>query len=70
MQFPVAEKAGYAKFRNPASRYALVGVFVAESGTDRARRGHRRRREGVFRSTEMEAALAQELLGHGIARRA
>ena len=30
--FPKAEKAGYMKFPNPASRYALVGVFVAKTG--------------------------------------
>ena len=28
--FPKAKKAGYAKFPNPASRYAMVGVFVAQ----------------------------------------
>ena len=29
--FPNATKAAYAKFPNPASRYALVGVFVAQA---------------------------------------
>src|SRR5262245_14030541 len=29
--FPIPTSAGYAKFPNPASRYALVGVFVAQS---------------------------------------
>ena len=29
--FPVPERAGYAKFPNPASRYAMVGVFVAKT---------------------------------------
>ena len=38
-------KAAYAKFRNPASRYALVGVFVAKRGSRRPRRRDRRRRE-------------------------
>ena len=28
--FPKADKAGYAKFPNPASRYATAGVFVAQ----------------------------------------
>ncbi|MEO1680505.1 MAG: xanthine dehydrogenase family protein subunit M [Pseudomonadota bacterium] len=32
IRFPVPEKAAYAKFPNPASRYALVGVFVAVTG--------------------------------------
>ena len=29
--FPKPEKAGYMKFPNPASRYAMVGVFVAKT---------------------------------------
>ena len=29
--FPIPEKAAYMKFRNPASRYAMVGVFVAKT---------------------------------------
>src|SRR3954462_13042680 len=31
VKFPIPEKAGYEKFRNPASRYAMVGVFVAKT---------------------------------------
>jgi len=31
VEFPVPRKAGYAKFPNPASRYAMVGVMVAET---------------------------------------
>ena len=31
VSFPAADKAGYAKFANPASRYAMVGVFVAQT---------------------------------------
>jgi len=31
VQFPAPEKAAYAKFRQPASRFALVGVFVAKT---------------------------------------
>ena len=30
--FPAAKRAGYIKFKNPASRFALVGVFVADMG--------------------------------------
>jgi carbon-monoxide dehydrogenase medium subunit len=32
VQFPVPEKAAYVKFKQPASRFALVGVFVAKTG--------------------------------------
>src|SRR5207253_11438083 len=34
VQFPKPNKAAYIKFPNPASRYALVGVFVAKRGSD------------------------------------
>ena len=33
VSFPVPRKAAYAKFPNPASRFALVGVFVAQTGS-------------------------------------
>jgi len=32
VSFPIPSKAGYVKFPNPASRYALVGVFIAKKG--------------------------------------
>ncbi len=32
VRFPIPEKAAYVKFRQPASRFALVGVFVARTG--------------------------------------
>ena len=31
VSFPVQDKAGYAKFPHPASRFALTGVFVAKT---------------------------------------
>ncbi len=34
VSFPIPKKAAYQKFRNPASRFALVGVFVAKRGTE------------------------------------
>ncbi|HSH89497.1 MAG TPA: xanthine dehydrogenase family protein subunit M [Ramlibacter sp.] len=58
VSFPVPKRAGYAKFRQPASRFALVGVFVAESA-----QGVRVAVTGagstVFRVKEMEDALAK-----------
>jgi carbon-monoxide dehydrogenase medium subunit len=58
VSFPLAEKAAYMKFRNPASRYAIVGVFVAKTGS-----GVRVAVTGagpcVFRVPEMEQALAK-----------
>ena len=56
--FPIPEKAAYEKFRNPASRYAMVGVFVAKtaSGVRVAITGAGQ--GGVFRHADMEAALS------------
>jgi carbon-monoxide dehydrogenase medium subunit len=58
VKFPIPEKSGYEKFRNPASRYAMVGVFVAKTkaGVRVAVTGAGS--SGVFRQSAMEAALA------------
>ncbi|MER9231196.1 xanthine dehydrogenase family protein subunit M [Mesorhizobium sp. M0622] len=56
--FTAPAKAAYEKFRNPASRYAIVGVFVA-NGDDGVRVAVTGAGDsGVFRSKEIEAALA------------
>ena len=57
IEYPVPEKAGYAKMRNPASRYVMAGVFVAKTkgGVRVVVNGAG---PGVFRQTEMERALA------------
>jgi aerobic carbon-monoxide dehydrogenase medium subunit len=57
VSFPIVSKAGYAKFRNPASRYALVGVFVAKRGSDVRVAVTGAGEGGVFRWPEAEAAL-------------
>lgn len=54
--FPVPEKAGYAKFPNPASRYAIVGV-MASTGPAGTRVAVTGAGPCVFRASEMEAAL-------------
>jgi len=58
VSFPIPEKAAYMKFPNPASRYAMVGVFVAKgpAGVRVAVTGAGA--NGVFRHRAMEAALA------------
>jgi len=58
VSFPVAEKAAYMKFGQPASRYALVGVFVAK-GPAGARVAVTGAAASVFRWKEAEAALAK-----------
>jgi len=58
VSFPVAKKAAYVKFPQPASRFALVGVFVAQTST-----GVRVAVAGagpcVFRAKAIEDALAK-----------
>lgn len=58
VRFPVPSRAAYAKFVQPASRFALVGVFVAdfEGAVRVAVTGASS--EGVFRWTDAEAALS------------
>ena len=58
VSFPTAEKAAYMKFRNPASRYAIVGVFVAKNGNN-IRVGVTGAAPSAFRHKDMEAALGK-----------
>lgn len=59
VRFQAPDKAAYAKFRNPASRYAIVGVFVARFGSE-VRVAVTGAGPSVFRATDMEAALAKD----------
>ena len=65
ISFPKPIAAAYEKFRNPASRYAMVGVFVAKlpSGVRVAVTGAGPR---VFRLPEFEAALASNFSADAI----
>jgi carbon-monoxide dehydrogenase medium subunit len=58
VSFAVPERAGYAKFPNPASRYAMAGVFVAKTKSA-VRVAVTGAGACVFRVPEMEAALAR-----------
>jgi carbon-monoxide dehydrogenase medium subunit len=64
--FPIPDKAAYMKFPNPASRYAMVGVFVAKT-----KAGVRVAVTGaascVFRESAMEAALAKSFTPDAVA---
>jgi carbon-monoxide dehydrogenase medium subunit len=59
VHFPIPEKAAYVKFNQPASRFALTGIFVAKYaagvrvGVTGASQG------GVFRWADAEAALSK-----------
>ena len=59
IEFPIPKKCGYAKFPNPASLYAMVGVFVAQLADGSARVAVTGAGPGVFRVPEMEAALSK-----------
>jgi carbon-monoxide dehydrogenase medium subunit len=58
VSFPIPQKSGYMKFKNPASRFAIIGVMAAQtpSGPRVAVTGGG---AGVFRVAEMEQALAK-----------
>ena len=57
VSFPIPEAAAYVKFANTASRYAIIGVFVASSGRA-VRVAVTGAKPCVFRIKEMEAVLA------------
>ncbi|MEQ1773074.1 MAG: xanthine dehydrogenase family protein subunit M [Burkholderiales bacterium] len=68
VQFPLPKRAAYIKFKNPASRFALVGVFVSEgagvvrvavTGAGNA---------GVFRVKDMEKKLGEKFAPESIAK--
>ena len=59
VSFPVPRKAAYVKFKNAASRFALVGVFVAQTAAGVRVAVTGAGGAGVFRVTEMEQALAK-----------
>ncbi len=58
VRFPVPQSANYQKFDQPASRFALVGVFVAQFADSVGVAVTGASDEGVYRWTEAEAALS------------
>jgi len=59
--FPAPAKAAYVKYSNPASRYAMAGVFVAKLKNGMARVGVTGAgSDGVFRHEEMEGILSKD----------
>jgi carbon-monoxide dehydrogenase medium subunit len=57
VSFPIPKRASYAKFKQGASRFAMVGVFVAVTGAA----------NGVFRHAGLEAALAKKFAPESVA---
>ena len=60
-------KANYQKFRNPASRYAMVGVFVAKTAAGVRVAVTGAAQGGVFRHAAFEAALSANFSPDAIA---
>ena len=67
IDFPTPEFAGYAKFRSPASRYSIVGVFVARTGGAVRVAVTGAGASGVFRPKAFEAALSADFNPKAIA---
>src|SRR5467141_2766844 len=66
VSFPIPKRAAYMKFKNPASRYAIVGVFVADFG-GKVRVGVTGAGPCAFRQTDMEKALAAKFAPESVA---
>ena len=64
--FPIPKRAAYVKFAQPASRFALIGVFVAQ-GDGGVRVAVTGGGNGVFRHAGMEAALGQQFSPDAVA---
>jgi carbon-monoxide dehydrogenase medium subunit len=66
IRFPIPAKAAYAKFRQPASRFAMLGVFVAHTGSS-VRVAITGGGSGVCRHAGLEAALSKSFTPEAVA---
>ena len=66
VSFPAPKRAAYMKFKNPASRFAIVGVFVADFGGT-VRVGVTGAGPSAFRQAEMEKALSAKFAPESVA---
>jgi carbon-monoxide dehydrogenase medium subunit len=70
VEFPVPKRAAYMKFKNPASRFAIVGVFVADFGSGSnagVRVGVTGAGPCAFRQKDMEKALSAKFAPESVA---
>ena len=67
VRFPVPGRANYQKFLQPASRFALVGVFVASFADSVRVAVTGASEDGVFRWSEAEAALSDDFRPEAVA---
>jgi aerobic carbon-monoxide dehydrogenase medium subunit len=68
VEFPLPKRAAYVKFKQPASRFALVGVFVAEGAGQVRVAVTGAGNAGVFRVKDMEKKLGEKFAPEAIAR--
>ncbi len=66
IHFPIPKKASHQKFPNPASRYAMVGVFISQNAKGDARVGVTGAAPCVFRASVLEAALSKDFSAKAI----
>jgi carbon-monoxide dehydrogenase medium subunit len=67
VSFQIPKRGAYMKFRNPASRFALVGVYVADFGSGNVRVGVTGAGASAFRQAEMEKALSSKFAPEAVA---
>jgi carbon-monoxide dehydrogenase medium subunit len=67
VSFQAPKRGAYMKFRNPASRFAMVGVYVADFGSGNVRVGVTGAGPSAFRQTEMEKALSSKFAPESVA---
>lgn len=68
VEFPIPKRGAYAKFDQPASRFALTGAFVAQAADGAVRVAITgASNNGVFRWTEAEAALSAHFAASALA---
>lgn len=67
VRFPIPDRAGYAKFEQPASRFALTGAFVAKHGSGVRVAITGAGENGVFRWSEAERALSANYAAEALA---
>jgi carbon-monoxide dehydrogenase medium subunit len=68
VSFPLPKRASYAKFRNPASRFALVGVFVSETAGAVRVAVTGAGKSSVFRAKAMEKRLSENFSPDALAK--
>jgi carbon-monoxide dehydrogenase medium subunit len=67
VSFPVPKRSAYMKFKNPASRFAIVGVYVADFGGGKVRVGVTGAGPSAFRQADMEKALGAKFAPDAVA---